>query len=364
MNSLLPVESIRQKFCETLKTHHKCILHAPTGSGKSTLIPQFLYDDILPKDKTVIILQPRRIAARMLASFIARQRNVNLGDEVGYQVRLEGMNSLNTRIFFVTEGILLHRLLRNDELRETGAIIFDEFHERHLETDLSLSLALKLQKSKRQDLKIVVMSATLDIEQVKQFMGGCPLVQAEGRAFPVEIRYQPPKPYEAIWDFAALQVEAAMTSTKEGSALVFMPGAFEIRKTIESILNRPGLQAFEVYPLHGSLTKDEQEKAVRPGGRKIIVSTNVAETSLTIPSITIVIDSGTARMARFDPKRGINTLFVEPISVSSADQRAGRAGRTASGTCIRLWSEFEHQTRVILEKPEIHRVDLSETVLG
>ena len=167
------------------------------------------------------------------------------------------------------------------------------------------------------------MSATLEIEQVKQFMGNCPVIQAEGRAFPVEIRYQSPKPYETIWDFAALQVETAMTSTKEGSALVFMPGAFEIRKTIESIQRRERLQAFEVYPLHGSLTKDEQEKAVRQGGRKIIVSTNVAETSLTIPGITHVIDSGTARIARFDPKRGINTLFAEPISVSSADQRAG-----------------------------------------
>lgn len=364
MDTILPVESIREEFCNTLTKHQKCILRAPAGSGKSTLIPQFLHDHVLHPDKTIIVLQPRRIAARMLATFIAKQRNIGLGDEVGYQVRLEGMHSQNTRILFVTEGILLHRLLNNDELKEAGAVIFDEFHERHLETDLSLALALQLLNRKRPDLKIVVMSATLEIEQVKQFMGNCPVIQAEGRAFPVEIRYQIPKPYEAIWDFAALQVETMMKAASEGSALVFMPGAFEIRKTIESIQKRQGLQSYEVYPLYGSLTKEEQEKAVRQGGRKIIVTTNVAETSLTIPDITIVIDSGTARIARFDPKRGINTLFAEPISVSSADQRAGRAGRTAPGTCIRLWSEFEHKTRIPLEKPEIHRVDLSEIVLG
>jgi ATP-dependent helicase HrpB len=364
MGFQLPVKHIRTDFCNALTTSNKCILRAPPGSGKSTLIPQFLYDDVLPKDKTVIVLQPRRIAARMLATFIAKQRNVDLGNEVGYQVRLEGMNSQNTRILFVTEGILLHRLLKNDQLKEAGAIIFDEFHERHLETDLSLALTLKLQSAKRSDLKIVVMSATLEIEQVKQFLGNCPVLQTEGKAYPVSIQYRQPKPYEAIWDFAAYQADIAMASSNEGSALIFMPGAYEIRKTLESIRKRQALQSFEVYPLHGSLTREEQEKAVRSGDRKIIVSTNVAETSLTIPNITCVIDSGLARIARFDPKRGINTLFIEPISVSSADQRAGRAGRIAPGTCIRLWSEFEHQTRAYLEKPEIHRVDLSETVLG
>ena len=287
MDTFLPIQSIRENFFNILNTNNKCILQAPAGSGKSTLIPQFLYDDLLPKDKTVIVLQPRRIAARMLASFIARQRNVPLGDEIGYQVRLEGMNGQNTRILFLTEGILLHRLLKNDELKEAGAIVFDEFHERHLETDLSLTLALQLQSTKRPDLKIVVMSATLEIEQVKQFLGDCPVLQTEGRAYPVSIRYHKPKPYETIWDVAAHQAEASMTSTNEGSALIFMPGAFEIRKTLESLQKRQALQAFEIYPLHGSLTKDEQEKAVRAGGRKIIVSTNVAETSLTIPNITI-----------------------------------------------------------------------------
>jgi ATP-dependent helicase HrpB len=328
------------------------------------MVPQFIADDILSAGKTVIVLQPRRIAARMLATFIASQRKVALGGEVGYQVRLEGMKGPETRILFLTEGILLNRILQNDLLPEVGAIIFDEFHERHLETDLGLSLALQLQTQKRPDLKLIVMSATMEIDQVKQFLKNCPVIETEGRMFPVDIRYQQPKPYEAIWDFAAQQLEAVLKEITEGSALIFMPGAFEIRKTVDSILKRQSLQHFEVYPLHGSLSRDEQEKAVKPGGRKIIVATNVAETSLTIPNITIVIDSGLARIARFDPKRGINTLFVEPVSRSSADQRAGRAGRTAPGVCIRLWSGFEHQTRVYIDKPEIHRVDLSETILG
>lgn len=364
MELVLPIQNIRTDLLNALKSGNKCILRAPAGSGKSTMVPQFLADDIVSPDKSVIVLQPRRIAARMLASFIARQRNVVLGDEVGYQVRLEGMKGPNTRILFLTEGILLNRLLQKDELHDAGAIIFDEFHERHLETDLGLSLALQLQTQKRPDLKLMVMSATLDIDQVKQFFKDCPIIETEGRTFPVDVRYKPSKPYETIWDSAAYQLETVMKETAVGSALVFMPGSFEIRKTVEAILKRQVLQNFEVYPLHGSLSKEEQEKAVKAGGRKIIVATNVAETSLTIPNITIVVDSGLARIARFDPKRGINTLFVEPISRSSADQRAGRAGRTAPGVCIRLWSEFEHQTRVYIDKPEIHRVDLSETLLG
>ncbi|MDP4209990.1 MAG: ATP-dependent helicase HrpB [Bacteroidota bacterium] len=364
MEANLPIQLIRNEFVETLSQSNRCILRAPAGSGKSTLIPQFLLDDVIPAQKTVIVLQPRRIAARMLASFVAGQRLRPLGDEVGYQVRLENAQSANTRLLFVTEGILLNRLLRNDLLNEAGAIIFDEFHERHLETDISLALALKLQQQHRPDLKLVVMSATLETERLKEYLHPCPVLETEGRAYPVEILYRQPKPYETVWDFAALQLEAALPLFTEGSALIFMPGAFEIKKALESIQRRQSLQHFEIYPLYGSLTKDEQDKAVREGGRKIIVTTNVAETSLTIPGIRLVIDSGLARVARFDPKRGINTLFVEKISQSSASQRAGRAGRTAPGTCVRLWSEFEHQNKVLQDTPEIHRLDLSETILG
>jgi ATP-dependent helicase HrpB len=360
----LPIYQIRDEIIRTLQNNNKLILHAPTGSGKSTQVPQYLADDVIPKDKKIIVLQPRRIAARMLAGYIARDRNSLLGDEIGYRVRLEGQWSDNTRILFCTEGILLQRLLRNDNLNDTAALIFDEFHERHIETDLCLALARELQKKSRPDLKIVAMSATLETNELQNYLNNCPVIKTEGKAYPVKRFYAQPKPYETLWDFAAAQLESAKELFTHGSALIFMPGAYEIRKTMEAIQKRPSLEHFKVLPLYGSLAKDEQDKAVQPGGRKIIVSTNVAETSLTIPDITLIIDSGIARIARFDPRRGINTLFTEPISKSSANQRAGRAGRTAPGNCIRLWSEFANENRPENDTPEIHRIDLSEVILG
>lgn len=364
MEGSLPLFAIRKEFSEKLQQSHQLILYAPAGSGKSTLVPQFLIDDVLPPGKSVIVLQPRRIAARLLAGYIARERGSLPGDEVGYQIRLESKKSEATRILFVTEGILLNRLFNHDILPETGAIVFDEFHERHLETDLSLSLAVKLQNEKRPDLKIIVMSATLDIAKVSSMLTHAETLKTEGRNFPVTIKYLQPNPSEPIWESAANGLEAAYADFKEGSALVFMPGFYEIRKTIESIQKRSRLQSFGIYPLHGSLPGSDQDKAVQPGERKIIVATNVAETSLTIPGVTLVIDTGTARISRFDPKRGINTLFIEPVSKSSADQRAGRAGRVAPGRCIRLWSEFSHEHRQENIEPEIHRLDLSETILA
>lgn len=360
----LPIYQIRNEIINTLQSNNRLLLHAPTGSGKSTQVPQYVADSIIPKDKKVIVLQPRKIAARMLAQYIASDRNSNLGDEVGYRVRLEGQWSNNTRILFCTEGILLQRLLRSDKLSDTEAIIFDEFHERHIETDLCLALARELQMKSRPDLKIIVMSATLETGPVQQYLNPCSLLKTESKTYPVNILYAQAKPYEPIWESATAQLEASKDIFKQGSALIFMPGAYEIKKTIESIQKRPWFQQFEVLPLYGSLTREEQDKVIRPGGRKIIISTNVAETSLTIPGITLVIDSGLARISRFDMRRGINTLFIESISKSSANQRAGRAGRTSPGNCIRLWSEFSHENRPQFDTPEIHRIDLSEIILG
>jgi len=364
MQQELPIYQIRKDIQRVLLSSNQLILHAPTGSGKSTLVPQFLMDDVLNPLQTVIVLQPRRIAARLLATFIAQDRNTLLGNEVGYQVRLEGMQSASTRILFITEGILLNQLLRNSLLSNVGAIIFDEFHERHLETDLSLSLALQLQQNFRPDLKLVVMSATMEIEKVKKFLPQSLVLETTGRIYPVTIQYYKPKPYEPIWEFAALQLEKALTYFTEGSALVFMPGAFEIRKTIDAIQKRSNLQQFQICPLCSSLPKSEQDKALSSEGRKIIVTTNIAETSVTLPGIRLVIDSGLAKIARFDSRRGINTLFTEPISRMSADQRAGRAGRIAPGICIRLWGDFDHAHRIESNQPEIHRIDLSEAILG
>jgi ATP-dependent helicase HrpB len=364
MGLQLPVLAIREKISSALTLHCRLIIQAPAGSGKSTCVPGFIMDDVVAPTQQVVVLQPRRMAARMLASHVASLHQSKIGEKVGYAIRHEAVHGPLTRILFVTEGVLLNRLLSNDPLKEIGAIVFDEFHERHLETDLSLALALQLQKNQRPDLKIAVMSATLDTVQVKSFMEPCEVVKTEGRMYPVEIRYCPPKPYETIWDVAAASILSSLNDFTEGSSLVFMASSYEIRKTIEAIGRYPALQPFEVFPLHGSLTKEEQDKAVRSGCRKIIVSTNVAETSLTIPDVRLVIDSGMARVARFDPKRAINTLFTENISQASATQRAGRAGRVAPGVCIRLWGEFEHSHRPEVSQPEIHRVDLCEAILG
>lgn len=364
MNVHLPVYNIRNDFREKLQQTNQLILHAPAGSGKSTLIPQFLIEDVLKPDKKVVVLQPRRLAARLLSTYIAGERGGKPGDEVGYQIRLESRQSENTRILFVTEGVLLNRLLNHENLADTGALVFDEFHERHLETDLSLALALKLQKQHRPDLKIIVMSATLEVSQVSSVLSDGKILETEGRSYPVTIRYQPPKPFETLWDAAANGLESVLADFTEGSALVFMPGVYEIRKTMEAIRKRARLQHFQVLPLYSSLPASEQDKAVLEGNHKIIVTTNVAETSITIPAIRLVVDSGLARISRFDPKRGINMLFAEAISKSSADQRTGRAGRVAPGLSVRLWSEFSHDHRIGSNVPEIHRVDLSETILA
>lgn len=361
----LPVNDIRHILKQHLSKNSCCIICAPPGSGKSTLVPQFVYDDNISGGKTVIVLQPRRMASRMLAKYIAVQRNSMLGEEVGYIVRLENQHSKNTRILFLTEGILLNRLFQNDSLEEVGAIIFDEFHERHLETDLSLALSLELQKTIRQDLKLIIMSATLDIEQVKNILpDGTSVIESKGRAFPVDIRYSQSKTSEPVWEHAARQLETMRSEFKDRNALVFMPGSYEISKTIEAIQKRQTLGSYQILALHGSLTKELQDRAVEQGTNKIIVSTNVAETSLTIPGVSLVIDSGLARVPRFDSRRGVNTLFVENISTSSADQRAGRAGRLGPGTCIRLWGEFENAHRVVKNMPEIFRLDLSEVILN
>ncbi len=361
----LPIQAIRGTILQTLQSGNRLILRAPTGSGKSTQVPQFICDAMLPPEKQIIVLQPRRMAARLLAQRIAYERNGQLGDEVGYQVRLEGQFSSRTKIKFVTEGLLLQRLLHEKDLPELHTLIFDEFHERHLETDLSLALALRLQKERRPDLKIIVMSATIECEKLQALMDNAPIIHAEGRTFPVEIRYAGFHATVPIWEQASVQLEAALPDFKEGNALIFMPGFYEIRKTIQEIQARKRVRGFQLLPLHGSLTKEEQDEAVRESDtRKIIVATNVAETSLTIPGIRLVIDSGLARIARYDHRRGINTLLIDTISQASADQRAGRAGRTGPGSCYRLWNSESQNRRPVSEVPEIQRLDLSESALG
>ena len=359
----LPIEELRDPLIASLRTGNRVIVEAPTGSGKSTQIPQMLLDAGILGSGRAVILQPRRLAARMLAARVAQERKGRVGDEVGYRIRLDDASSSATRLLFVTEGILVRQMLGDPDLHGVSALIFDEFHERHLYSDISLAQALALQATRRPDLKIIVMSATLDTSSLAEYLEPCEILRSQGRTHPVVINYLNREPGdEKPWDLAA-EAAAAMLQKTEGNLLIFMPGAYEISRTISTLRVRlPSHIA--ALPLHGELPPAEQDAAVSSGGaRKVIVATNVAETSLTIDGVTGVIDSGLARMAAFDPRRGINTLLIEKISRASADQRAGRAGRTAPGVCLRLWTEREHQRRIPREAPEIHRVDLSEVLL-
>lgn len=363
MEDILPIYDLDEEIVSALSNGNRLILQAPTGSGKSTQVPQILLDGGILGSGQCVILQPRRLAARMLAARVASERNVSLGDEVGYQIRLDNISSKSTRILFITEGILLRQMLTDPELRKISTIVFDEFHERHLYGDISLARALDLQERLRPDLKIVVMSATLDSKMLEDYFSPCTVLQSEGRMHPVEIEYLNNDPRDMPpWETAAEAVSSHFERTS-GNILVFMPGAYEIQRTIREIGACLGDRC-AILPLHGELPAADQDRAVKPSStRKIIVSTNVAETSLTIDGVTLVVDSGLARIARYDPHRGINTLLIEKISRASADQRAGRAGRTSPGVCIRLWTERDHSRRMVRDLPEIKRLDMAETVL-
>jgi ATP-dependent helicase HrpB len=364
MSEALPIYDLDEEIISALSRGNRLILQAPTGSGKSTQVPQILLDGGILGGGRCVIQQPRRLAARMLATRVASERSVRLGGEVGYQIRLDNVSSKETKILFVTEGILLRQMLADPQLRGISTLVFDEFHERHLYGDITLARALDLQDTVRPDLKIVVMSATLDGAELQQYLKPAEILTSEGRMFPVEISHLSHDPKDdPIWETATDAVAEHFEST-EGDVLVFMPGAYEIQRTIRELQGRLGGRC-AVLPLHGELPAAEQDRAVnRSHGRKVIVSTNVAETSLTIDGITLVVDSGLARVARYDPNRGINTLLIEKISAASAAQRAGRAGRTSPGLCVRLWTERDHMRRPLRELSEIKRLDLAETLLS
>jgi ATP-dependent helicase HrpB len=399
MAERLPIYEIEHDIVAALKATKRLILQAPTGSGKSTQIPQMLLKHGLLGNGQVVILQPRRLAARLLASRVAKELGVELGREVGYQVRFENCVSNATRIKFETEGILLRQLIQDPALRGIQSVIFDEFHERHLYGDITLARALDIQETLRPDLLIAVMSATLDAGALEDYLSehrtsigvqasacsgdrlkpelqhavpeasapNCSVLTSEGRVFPVEIEYLPhrlgPNP-PPVWELAAEAFVDHTRSKERGDVLVFMPGGFEINQTIEAIRHTPESKGYILLPLHGELQPRDQDAAVaRYDQPKVVVATNVAETSITIDGVRLVIDSGLARIPRYDANRGINTLLIEKISQASADQRAGRAGRTAPGRCIRLWSRPEHDERAPQQLPEIKRLDLAEVVL-
>jgi ATP-dependent helicase HrpB len=360
----LPIFEIEQPLLQTLTTQKRLVLTAPTGSGKSTQVPQMLLDGGLLGDGQVTVLQPRRLPTRMLAKWVAQARGVKLGGEVGYQMRLDNVTSAATRICYATEGVLLRQMLSDPDLKGISAILFDEFHERHLYGDITLARALEIQESTRRDLIIVVMSATLDVATVQKYLHPCALLSSEGRTHPVAIEYlAKPGGDVPVWDLAVKELQRLVRQHLQGDALIFMPGAYEIARTVQAARAALG-QPFVVFPLHGELPPSDQDAAVaRYDRRKIVVATNVAETSLTIDGVRLVIDSGLARIPRYDPYRGINTLLVEKISRAASDQRAGRAGRTSPGHCLRLWTAHEQSARPAQELSEVKRLDLSEVFL-
>ncbi|MES2596630.1 MAG: ATP-dependent RNA helicase [Verrucomicrobiota bacterium] len=360
----LPIWKIHSDILRTLQAGNRLVLVAPTGSGKTTQVPQMLLDGGIAGDKMIVVLQPRRVAARTVATRVAWERESKLGAEVGYQIRFDDHTSVGTRICFVTEGILLRWLQDDPSLTKIGAVVFDEFHERNLLSDVALALVKNLQQSQRPDLTMVVMSATLDAEPVAAYLNPCPILISEGQSFPVEVEYLPHPDLRPITVQAAEAVERIIHERSTGDILVFMPGRGEINGTLDALRGLRTQERIACIPLHGELEPQEQDRAFAPNSlRKVIVATNVAETSITIDGIRHVVDSGVARVARYDAERGIGTLLLEPISRASADQRKGRAGRTATGTCHRLWTVIGHKDREERNTPEIQRSDLAEVVL-
>ncbi len=362
----LPIDASLPRIMQALQGRSAVVV-APPGSGKTTRVPPaILRAGLLSADHPgVIVLQPRRVAARASAARIAAEQGWALGEEVGYQVRFERRFSPRTRLRFLTEGILTRQLLDDPFLDSIGAVILDEFHERNLNSDLALALLREVRREVRPDLILVVMSATLDADPVARFLDDCPVVRSAGRAYEVSTEYRPVNRPASALTLAPLIEKLIIDPKTSGHILVFLPGMAEIervRKRLEPAASHAGAL---VLPLHGSLPAQDQDRALAPSHRrKVILSTNVAETSLTIDGVTTVVDTGLARIVRYDAERGIDRWELARISRAAADQRAGRAGRTGPGRCIRLWSERDQRGLADFEQPEIHRIDLCGTVLA
>lgn len=355
----LPVDELLPELQRALQQHSCLVLEAPPGAGKTTRVPPALLT-WLPGQ--VLVLEPRRIAARMAARRVAFELGEEVGHTVGYQVRFEDVSGPHTRLRFVTEGVLTRRLISDPDLRGVEAVVLDEFHERHLDGDLALALLRRLQQ-RRPELKLIVMSATLDAAPIAQFLGGSPILRSQGRLFETTIRHLPysPKPLEAQM---AEALELLLRGGHRGDILAFLPGSAEIRRAERQCAPIARRANLLVLPLHGSLTPAEQDRALAPAAQqKLILATNVAESSITVEGVTAVIDSGLARIATHSPWSGLPTLHIGRISQASARQRAGRAGRTAPGTVLRLYPEEDYLRRPAVDVPEIAREELSQLLL-
>ena len=364
---MLPIDAILPQLKVTLVQTNTVLLQAPPGAGKTTRVPLALLDAPWRTGRKILMLEPRRIAARSAANFMAKQLGEKAGQTIGYRTKLDSQISASTQIEVVTEGILTRMIQSDPMLEDYAAVLFDEFHERSLHADLGLILVRESQQALRDDLRVLVMSATLDTAPIAKILGEVPIISSEGRAFPVEVFYRPVR----IQNHNRNSIEPVLSvihealADQEGSLLVFLPGAGEIRR-VETQLREQVADNIVIAPLYGNLKADEQDRAISPpatGLRKVVLATSIAETSLTIEGVRVVIDSGQQRRAVFDPNSGMTRLITGRVSKASAEQRKGRAGRTQPGVCYRLWSESEQAALVEFTPAEIQEADLVSLVL-
>lgn len=359
---IYPVLSVLDELKEKLRTCPVVMLEAPPGAGKSTVLPLHLLDEPWLSARKIILLEPRRLAARSVAYRMADLRNEDIGETVGYRIRFESCVSERTRLEVVTEGILTRIIQGDNALEDIGLLIFDEFHERNLQADLALTMSLQVQQLLREDLRILIMSATLDTERISERLKA-PVIRSGGRQYPVDITYAPMNDQTPVAIGVASAIRKALTDA-QGDILSFLPGAPEIRRAAE-LLEAENLPAI-IYPLYGDLNFRKQQEAILPdpaGRRKVVLATSIAETSLTIEGVAVVVDSGYARVPRFDPRSGLTRLQTVRVTRDAADQRAGRAGRLGPGICYRLWSQGMHNNLVPNRKPEILEADLAPLML-
>ena len=361
----LPIEQTLPELLEALRATRTVVLTAAPGAGKTTRVPPFLLDQYLRPNQKLVLLEPRRLAAQRAAHFIASQRGERIGQTVGYRIRGDMRVSRETRIEVVTEGILTRMLQHQPDLPGVGLVVFDEFHERSIHADLGLALTLDAQAHLREDLRLLIMSATLDSSGMKRFLPEAEVINSPGKSYPVTTHYLAFSREGRLESQVAQTIQKALAASA-GDILVFLPGQREIRRTTESIAEAMQDSTVEVHQLYGEATTEMQQAALAParqGHRKIILATSIAETSLTIDGVRIVIDAGLARGPRFDPRRGMSGLVTGPVSVSSADQRRGRAGRQAAGVCYRLWTEEQQSHLSPHPEPEILNTDLAPLAL-
>src|SRR6202040_136468 len=361
----LPINEALPALHQALLERHSVLIEAPPGAGKSTIVPIALLQSSWLKGQKILMLEPRRIAARAVANRMSTLLGEPVGRSVGFRTRLETRVSRDTRIEVVTEGILTRMLQEDSALVGLGCIIFDEFHERSLNADLGLALCIESQQNLREDLRLLVMSATLDLKPLVRLLGDAPVVSATGRSYAVRTHYLPRRS-EVHLELQVSQVVRSALRDHAGDVLVFLPGAAEIRRVQRTLEEGDLDRSIRVLPLYGELDGADQDAALAPcapGRRKVVLATSIAETSLTIEGVRVVVDSGMRRYAECDPATGMSRLVTGKVSQAAADQRRGRAGRVAEGDCYRLWSEGTHASLNAQTPPEILHADLAPLAL-